>query len=82
MRNQRPWWISLRQGRYKYIRTLVPDEIEELYDVEHDPDEMRNLAGEAQHFALLTDYRERMTTELARTKAGLLKNLPSTRPAR
>ena len=20
-----PWWISLREGRYKYIRTLVED---------------------------------------------------------
>ena len=23
-----PWWISLRQGRYKYIQTLVENEIE------------------------------------------------------
>ncbi len=75
------WWVSLRQDRFKYIRTLVPDEIEELYDVQEDPDDMRNLAGQPSGRALLTDYRERMMTELARTNAGLLKNLPATRPA-
>src|SRR5262249_14846208 len=38
-----PWWIFLRQGKYKYIRTLVADQIEELYDLEADPQELKNL---------------------------------------
>ena len=32
-----PWWLSLRKGRYKYIRTLVENEVEELYDLKTDP---------------------------------------------
>lgn len=72
-----PWWISLTQGHYKYITTLVPDEIEELYDLQADPDELQNLALEADHRSLLEDYRNRMIQELTRTNAALLKNLPA-----
>ena len=71
-----PWWLFLRQGRYKYIRTLVEDEIEELYDLEADPEELCNLAINAKHHTLLADFRQRLTEELKRTNAGLLKNLP------
>jgi arylsulfatase A-like enzyme len=76
-----PWWILLRQGKYKYIRTLVADEIEELYDLEADPQELYNLAVEAKHRSLLKDYRERMVAELRRTDAKLLPNLPTPRVA-
>jgi arylsulfatase A-like enzyme len=72
-----PWWITLWKGQYKYIRTLVPNEIEEVYDFTKDPDEKQNLALEADHASLLTDYRDQMMAELARTNAGLLKNLPA-----
>ncbi|MFA7004349.1 MAG: sulfatase/phosphatase domain-containing protein, partial [Verrucomicrobiia bacterium] len=44
-----PWWLSLRQGRHKYIRTLVKNEIEELYDLEADPEELTNLALVPEH---------------------------------
>ena len=27
-----PWWVFLVKGRYKYIRTLVKGEIEEIYE--------------------------------------------------
>lgn len=74
-----PWWIWLRQDRYKYIRNLVPDEIEELYDLEADPQELKNLAVEPDNRKLLQDYRERLLTELKRTKAGLVSNLPAVR---
>ncbi|MHC4795094.1 MAG: sulfatase-like hydrolase/transferase [Planctomycetota bacterium] len=77
-----PWWIFLRWERYKYICTLVPDEIEELYDLKEDPSEMRNLALEADSRPLLIEYRDRMIKELTRTEAGLLKNLPAPRRAR
>ena len=74
-----PWWICIWKGRYKYVRTLVPNEIEELYDFQQDPDERRNLALDADRGSLLLDYRDKMVAELARTDAGLLKNLPSPR---
>lgn len=74
-----PWWISLRQGKYKYIRTLVDDEIEELYDIEADPEELVNLAVDGAYHSRLADYRERMVNELKRTRAGLVGNLPEPR---
>ncbi|MBI4578057.1 MAG: hypothetical protein HY718_00050 [Planctomycetes bacterium] len=73
------WWISLRQGRYKYVRTLDSDEIEELYDVVGEPDEQTNLALQTDRRTILADYRQRMLRELERTHAGLLKNLPEPR---
>ncbi|MBI5686805.1 MAG: sulfatase-like hydrolase/transferase [Verrucomicrobia bacterium] len=76
-----PWWISLRHGKYKYIRTLLPDEIEELYDLEADPQEMTNLALAPENRKLLADFRAKFVAELKRTNAGLLKNLPPPRSA-
>jgi hypothetical protein len=61
------------------VRTLIPDEIEELYDLENDPDEMHNLALDPDCDSLLADYRASMTADLTRTQAGLLNNLPPIR---
>jgi arylsulfatase A-like enzyme len=77
-----PWWLSLRQGKYKYIRTLVENEIEELYDLEADPEELTNLALVPKDRATLEDLRARLEAELKRTNAGLLKNLPPPRNAK
>ncbi len=76
-----PWWIFLRQGRHKYIRTLVEDEIEELYDLEADPDESRNLALDPSFRETLARHRESFLAELRRTNAGLVGNLPKPRTA-
>ena len=32
------------EGRYKYIRNLIKGEMEELYDLQRDPEELVNLA--------------------------------------
>jgi len=74
-----PWWIFLRQGKYKYIRTLVPDEIEELYNLKRDPLELKNLAVDPAYRDTLADYRQRMIKELKRTDAGLINSLPEPR---
>lgn len=74
-----PWWVFLRKGRYKYIRTLVADEIEELYDLEADPQELRNLAVQADSLELLAQYRRMLIGELRRTGAGMADNLPPVR---
>lgn len=76
-----PWWISLRHGRHKYIRTLRPDEIEELYDLESDPHEWTNLALASENRKLLSGFRTKLAAELERTGAGLRKNLPPPRSA-
>jgi arylsulfatase A-like enzyme len=71
-----PWWVGIWNGRYKYIRTLVPNEIEELYDFAQDPDDRHNLALDADRAPLLKEYRNQMLAELTRTKAGMVRNLP------
>lgn len=72
-----PWWISLRQGRYKYIRTLIEGEIEELYDLELDPEELRNLALEQKSAGMLRKFRKATIIELRRTDAGMADHLPA-----
>jgi arylsulfatase A-like enzyme len=71
-----PWWISLRQGRYKYIRTLVKDEIEELYDLQSDPEELTNLALQRKHQKTLKSFRNGLLAELRRTGAKVVDHLP------
>ena len=76
-----PWWVFLRQGKYKYIRTLVTDEIEELYDLEADPEELHNLALAPKYKSILADYRQRLIAELKRTQADMVDSLPPVRRA-
>ena len=70
-----PWWVSLHDGRYKYIRTLVEGEIEELYDLETDPEELQNLALTKEHATRLQRMRVNTIAELKRTKAGFVDHL-------
>ena len=74
-----PWWILPQNGRHKYIRTLVPDEIEELYDLAADPYELANVANEPGHRRVLEQFREQLRQELNRTKASLVDHLPAPR---
>lgn len=72
-----PWWVFLVKGRYKYIRTLVEGEIEELYDLENDPEELKNLALEEEFSKTLQEFRKRTLAELRRTNAPMVDNLPA-----
>ena len=71
-----PWWLSIRQGDYKYIRTLVEGEIEELYDLKTDPEELHNLALKKEHAATLKKFRTTLIKELKRTDAKMVDDLP------
>lgn len=73
-----PWWVLLRQGRFKYIRTLVAGEPEELYDVTADPDELVNLALNPEFRDLLRQFRQAMIGELRRVEAPFATHLPET----
>lgn len=76
-----PWWTFVRRGRYKYVRTLVENEIEELYDLERDPHERVNLAVQAEHQSRLVEYRDLLRDELRRTEASWSDTLPPPRAA-
>ncbi len=71
-----PWWISLTQGHYKYVRLLLDNPVEELYDLKTDPEELTNLAEDQRLAAVLADYRARLESELRRTDARLVDNMP------
>lgn len=73
-----PWWVGLRQGNYKYVRTLVASEMEELYDVVADPEELTNLALLPAHAERLASFRAATLAELKRTEAPFLDLLPKT----
>lgn len=76
-----PWWVALRLGKTKYIRTLVANEIEELYDLEADPEELTNLALRPEHRATLERMRALTVAELRRTGAGFVDRMPVPRTA-
>jgi arylsulfatase A-like enzyme len=77
-----PWWVSLRAGKMKYIRTLVENEIEELYDLERDPEELTNLALMADHRVTLERLRNQTIAELRRTAAPFVDNMPAVKGQR
>lgn len=74
-----PWYVLLRDGRYKYIRTFAEGETEEIYDLEADPDELQNLAIRAERQELLKALRAKAVEELRRTDAGFVDSMPSTK---
>ncbi len=72
-----PWYASIHDGRFKYIRTFVEGEIEELYDLEADPEELSNLAEDASQKERLEGMRAETVAELERTGAKFAKALPA-----
>ena len=73
-----PWWLALRSGKHKYIRTLAKGEVEEIYDLDTDPEELTNLALRPDHRPLLEKLRAATIVELRRTEAGFADHLPPT----
>jgi arylsulfatase A-like enzyme len=71
-----PWWVAVRRGNFKYIRTLVEGEVEELYDLKTDPDELTNLAYDPKHKDTVAKMRKALEDELKRTKCGFAGKLP------
>ncbi len=60
-----PWTVNLdyrviREDRYKYINWIKFDDGEELYDMEADPFELRNLAGEPESAQVLARMRQHL----------------------
>lgn len=74
-----PCWVFLRDGKYKYIRYLIENEIEELYDLDADPEELTNLALSPDYRKLLVNLRNKSIKELKRTDAGFVDKLPTSK---
>ena len=66
----------LAEGRYKYVRNLIEGELEELYDLNKDPEELNNLALKPRHAKRLAGLRAKATEELRRTKAPFVETMP------
>ena len=71
-----PWYVMIVEGRHKYIRTLSPNEPEELYDLQSDPEELTNLAARSENAELLKRLRSAAIAELKRTGAKMVSSLP------
>jgi arylsulfatase A-like enzyme len=73
-----PWYVMIRERRYKYVRPLIHD-FEELYDMQQDPEELNNLAVKPEHRQTLVRLRALAIAELRRSKAGFVDRMPAVR---
>jgi arylsulfatase A-like enzyme len=67
---QTPTTFAIERGRMKYIQYHGVWDLEELYDLEADPDEMVNLINDPAHFAVKADLRRRLFAALANNAGG------------
>ena len=70
-------WMMMRDGPYKYIRHFDEDIIEELYDLNKDPEELNNLAVSSQHHDLLKKLRVRTVEEMQKKDGDFVQYLPA-----
>ena len=68
--NRIPGWQAVRTERWKYVRYVGPglNGMDELYDLEADRYEMRNLVGEASAAKTVAELRTELERLLAETK--------------
>ncbi|MBM3333070.1 arylsulfatase [Candidatus Sumerlaeota bacterium] len=66
-------WSALTGGRTKYIFNCWSGE-EQLFDLEHDPHELNDLAGDASHQGQLREWRERLVAHLAPRGERFVRN--------
>jgi len=62
------WFVDGRTNDAQSIFWRVPKAAEELYDLEHDPDEVHNLADSAEHQGILKQLRAAQREHLARVR--------------
>jgi hypothetical protein len=58
---------------------LIKGELEELYDLKADPEELKNLATHIEFSNSLSDFRAAAVVELKRTGAGFADKMPPVR---
>lgn len=72
-------WMMMRDGQYKYIRHFKDHVIEELYDLDKDPDELNNLAMDSRHKKKLSELRIKAVSEFKKKDGGFVDYLPEPR---
>jgi arylsulfatase A-like enzyme len=70
-----PWYVMLREGRYKYVRPLIED-LEELYDLESDPDELENLVARPEFAETVKRMRAATIAKLREDGARFVDDMP------
>src|SRR5207247_2521018 len=65
-----PWYVVARDDRWKLIHYLEAGQVEELYDLQNDPEELVNVAGKAENKPAIERLHEALEAELRRTDAG------------
>lgn len=73
----KPAYLMMRIGKYKYIRHMKADTLEELYDLYADPEEWNNLAVDAAYTAQLQTLRERAILEFRGRDGEFVDYLPA-----
>ena len=71
--NKTNHWNGLTDGRWKYIFHAYDGE-EQLFDLEQDPGELEDLAGDPAHAAELRNWRSRLIDHLAERGEPFVKN--------
>ncbi|WP_201766803.1 sulfatase-like hydrolase/transferase [Rhodopirellula sp. SWK7] len=69
-------WMMMRSGQYKYVRHFKDDVIEEVYDLEEDPDELNNLAVSPHFTAMLGQLRAKAVQEFQKRDGEFVEHLP------
>jgi arylsulfatase A-like enzyme len=65
-----PWYTAVVLDGWKYVRYLQPGVPEEMYDLTTDPEELKNLAGDAKFSDKQKQLRKALLEELKRTSAS------------
>jgi len=71
-----PTTHAIQTDRYKFIRYHGIWDLDELYDMQSDPDETRNLINSPAHQDVADDLRERLFELLRKTRGSSIPLLP------
>ena len=72
----KPAYLMMHDGQYKYTRHMKKDTIEELYDLDKDPEELNNLAVNPECRSLLKKLREKAVVEIRKKDGEFIDFLP------
>jgi len=65
-----PMYMMIIAGKHKYVKHLLNNTVEEVYDLEADPNESRNLALSIEYKTLLEKLRKLCVEEFRKTQSG------------